>query len=58
MEKLAFSLVIGIFIGDSSKKAQALFSSLCSQRPNRSSTKEDHDQAGGRWTIDPVGNGT
>ena len=49
---------ISIFIGNSTKKAQALFSSSCDQRPNKSPTKEGHEQVGGYWAINLVGGGT
>ena len=44
-----------ILISDNSKEAQALLSSSHNQRPDKSPTEEDHEQAGGCWTNNPVG---
>ena len=46
---------VSIFIGDSSKKAQTLFSSSYNQCPDRSLAKEGHEQVGGCWTTNLVG---
>ena len=47
-----------IFIGDSSKEAQALFSSSCNQRLDRPPTQEGHEQVGGHWMTNPMDNRT
>ena len=46
---------VSIFIGDSSKKAQTLFSSSYNQCLDRSPAKEGHEQVGGCWTTNLVG---
>ena len=47
-----------IFIGDSRKEAQALFSSSCNQRLYKPPAKKGHEQARGHWITNPVGNRT